>query len=94
MVTWNLKDSNVVVHKLKIKDTLYVPKLDRCMLSSQHVAQELEKEPLTTCASNCTLVMPGFKKIISNDRIANVLTIRSAPGCKHYRTSSTLLERK
>ena len=42
-VTWKLDDDDGVVHNINIKDTLYVPKLDRCLLSPQHVAQELEK---------------------------------------------------
>ena len=48
---WKLEDDEGVFHKVKIKDTLYAPKLDRCLLSPQHVAQELEKELGTMCAT-------------------------------------------
>ena len=36
-----LEDDDVVVHKINIKDTLCVTKLDHCLLSPQHVYQEL-----------------------------------------------------
>ena len=83
-VTWKLDDDDVMVHKIKIKDTLYIPKLDCCLLSPQHVTQELEKELgiiyATQCGSNCALIMPGFKKSICKDGRSNVLTMHSDPG--------------
>ena len=85
-------------HKIKVKDYLYVPKLDRCTLSLHDVAQELKKEPraihATQCGSNCVLIMPGLKKTIHDDRKSNVPKIRSASGHNHYKVSSTLLETK
>ena len=38
-VMWKLEDDDGVVHNIKIKDMLYVSKLDRCLLSPRHVAQ-------------------------------------------------------
>ena len=90
-VIFKLKNDDGVVHKVKIKDTLYVPKIYRCLLSPQHAAQDLEKESGTTCETqcglNCALVMCGLKKIISNDGRANVPNMRSAPGYKQCRVS-------
>ena len=61
-VTWKLEDDDGVVHKIRIKNTLYVPNLDHCLLSPQHVAQALEKDPETThatqCGNKCILTMP------------------------------------
>ena len=58
-VTWKLDDYGVAVHKVKIRETLYVPKLDSLLLASQHAAQEFEKEPgtihVTQCVSNCVI---------------------------------------
>ena len=77
-----LEDDDGVVHKIKIKEKLYVPKLDHYLLSLHHVVQELEKEPGTTCAtqhgSNCALIIPGLKKTIHNDGSFNVSIAHSA----------------
>ena len=58
-VTWKLEDYDVVVHKVKIRETLYVPKLDSFLLSPQCAAQEFEKEQgtihVTQCVSNCEI---------------------------------------
>ena len=51
-VTQKLEDEEGVVYKVKIKDIMYAPKLDRCLLSPHHVAQKLEKEPGTSMKLN------------------------------------------
>ena len=83
-MTWKLEDDDGVVHKVKIRYTLYVTKLDCCLLSLQHIDQGLEKESGTIYTnqhgSNCAFVMPRFTKAIPNNVRANVPTMHLTPG--------------
>ena len=45
-------------------------------------------------AGSCAFVMPGFMCTVRNHEGTSVLKIYSLPSCKHYRTSSTILEQK
>jgi hypothetical protein len=37
---FNIKEDNGMTHKIKISNSLYVPELNRCLLSPQHWVQE------------------------------------------------------
>jgi hypothetical protein len=37
---FNIKDDNGMLHEIKIPNSLYIPKLKRCLLSPQHWVQE------------------------------------------------------
>ncbi len=39
---FKIKDDNGMLHKIKIPNSLYIPKLKRCLLSPQHWVQEAE----------------------------------------------------
>jgi hypothetical protein len=54
-VKWKLEDDDGVVHKIKIKNALYVPEMQMCLLCAQHSSQNLNdhfpKWNGTWCAS-------------------------------------------
>ena len=93
-VEWKIEDDDGKTHRIKIKNTQYVPKASLCLLSPQHWAQQANdhypKPDGTWCADkskHCILYwnQEKYKRTIPWDPNTNTARIRSAPGSNSYR---------
>jgi hypothetical protein len=100
-VKWKLEDDDGVVHKIKIKNALYVPEMQMCLLCPQHWSQNSNDHFLkrngTWCASyadECILYWNQcrHKHTIKWDHKMNTVALRSAPGAYKYRVFAAMLE--
>ena len=76
-------------HTIKIKNSLYVPKMRRCLLLPQHWAQEAKDgetwmEFKREFLYDCILNWKGGKKTIPNQPSTNVLVFYTASSSLHY----------
>ena len=74
----NIKDDEGKQHTIRIKNSLYVPDMRRCLLSPQHLAQEAGDEQTWMETKrewpyDCVLHWNGGKKTIPHQPLTNVL---------------------
>ena len=100
-VKWKLEDDDGVIHEIKIKNALYVPEMQTCLLCPQHWSQNsndhFPKRNGTWCASyadECVLYWNQcrHKRSIKWDNKTNTAVLRSAPGAYKYRVFAATLE--
>jgi hypothetical protein len=100
-VKWKLEDDDGVIHEIKIKNALYIPEMQTCLLCPQHWSQNsndhFPKWNGTWCASyadECVLYWNQcrHKHTIKWDHKTNTAVLRSAPGAYKYRVFAATLE--
>jgi hypothetical protein len=86
---FNIKDNEGKQHTIRIKDSLYIPKMRRCLLSPQHWAQkagdkqiwmELKRQWPYDCIRN----WKGGKKTIPHQPLTNVPVFYTASSSMRY----------
>jgi hypothetical protein len=88
---FNIKDNEGRQHTIRIKNSLYVPDMRRCLLSPQHWAQEAGDEQTwielkRQWPYDCVLHWNGGKKMIPHQPSTNVLVFYTASSSTRYRT--------
>ena len=88
---FNIKDDEGKQHTIWIKNSLYVLKMRRCLLSPQHWAQEAgdkqtRMELKRQWPYNCVLNWKGGKKTIPHQPLTNVPVLYTASSSTRYHT--------
>jgi hypothetical protein len=92
---FHITDDNGQQHMIRIPNSLYVPKLEKCLLSSQHWAQEAgdNQTKMGNFAHCCILHWgKGFQKTVPFDSTSNALTFFTASSSKAYRAFTSTYE--
>ncbi len=94
---FNIKDDEGKQHTIRIKNSLYVPKMRRCLLLPQHWAQEVGDEQTwmelkKQWPYDCTLNWKGGKKTIPHHSLTNVPVFYTALSLTRYRAFATTFE--
>ena len=84
-----IEDDDGRVHRIKLRDSYYVPDTPDRLFSPQHFAQEMRRQKLgpaseTTDDTTCILRWGGYRRTILLDPETNVATIRTAPSNKRF----------
>jgi Reverse transcriptase (RNA-dependent DNA polymerase) len=84
-----IEDDDGRVHRIKLRDSYYVPDTPDRLFSPQHFAQEMRRQKLgpaseTTDDTSCILRWGGYRRTIRLDPETNVATIRTAPSIKRF----------
>ena len=96
-----ISDNDGKTHKIKIPNSLYLPKLRQCLLLPQHWAQEAKakrgnkgKTWMENYWDTCILIWERgkFKRSIQHDPSMNTLSFYSAPASKTYCSFATTFE--
>lgn len=91
---FDLEDDEGKIHKIKIPNSLFLPKLRLCLLSPQHWAQEARDEKprprgtrMENDAKNCILIwgQGKFKRTVPFDPTSNTPIFRTASSTASYR---------
>jgi hypothetical protein len=86
---FSITDNNGQRHTIHIPNSLYIPKLEKCLLLPQHWAQE-EGDNQTWMGNfaHCCILYwgKGFQKTVLFDSTSNTLTFFTASSSKVYRT--------
>ena len=80
----HIEDDDGGIHRVRLKDSYYVPGTKDRLFSPQHFAQQVNRQGKgpaseTTDAERCVLVWGKYKRTIPLDPVTNVATIRTAP---------------
>jgi len=94
---FNIKDDEGIQHTIRIKNSLYVPDMRRCLLSPQHWAQEAGDEQTwlelkRQWPYDCVLYWNGGKKTIPHQPSSNVPVFYTASSSTRYRAFATTFE--
>ena len=94
-VLWRWDDDEGVSHKHYIRNSLYVPGSDHCLLSPQHWSQQAKDGHGTWCATyddTCVLFwkQQRFKRTLKWDRATNTARFWSSEGALRYRVFAAL----
>ncbi|KAL3827268.1 hypothetical protein ACHAXA_004743 [Cyclostephanos tholiformis] len=98
---FKIEDDDGRTHEVKIKNSLYLPELRRCLLSPQHWAQEAgDNHPLPRGTrmenddANCILFwgQGKYKKTIPHNPDSNVPILHTAASALTYRAFATTFE--
>ncbi len=88
----SITDNDGKSHAMKIPNSLYVPKLRRCLLSPQHWVQEAGDEQtwMGNYRDRCVLNWRGGKKTVPFQPITNMLVFYTAPSsCSYHAFTAT-----
>ncbi len=91
---FTIKDNEGTHHTIRIKNSLYVPDMRRCLLSPQHWAQEAGDEQTwmelkRQWPYDCVLSWKGGKKTISHQPSTNAPVFYTASSSTRYRAFTT-----
>ena len=94
---FNIMNDEGKQHTISIANSLYVPKMRRCLLSSQHWAQEARDkqtwmELKRQWPYDCVLNWRGGKKAIPHHSLANVPVFYTASSLTSYRAFAATFE--
>jgi len=94
---FNIKDNEGIQHTIRIKNSLYVPDMKRCLLSPQHWAQEAGDEQTwmelkRQWPYDCVLHWNGGKKTIPHQPSSNVPVFYTASSSTRYRAFAATFE--
>jgi hypothetical protein len=98
---FEIKDNNSMIHKIEIPNSLYVPELRRCLLSSQHWVQEAKDNhprPKDTRLSQDDEFyyvywdQAKFQKLIPYNPPTNVPNLYTSASLRAYRAFATTFE--
>jgi hypothetical protein len=98
---FKIEDNNGLTHKIKIPNSLYLPGLERCLLSPQHWVQEMgDKHPLpegTWCNNMATHNIlfwdqKCFQKLVLHSSLTNTPVFYMAPSSRAYRAFASIFE--
>jgi hypothetical protein len=86
---FNIKDDEGKQHTIRIANSLYVPKMRRCLLSPQHWAQEARDEQTwmelkRQWPYDCVLNWRGGKKTIPHQSLTNMPVFYTASSLTRY----------
>ncbi len=95
---FNIKEDEGKQHTIRIKNSLYVPKMRRCLLLPQHWAQEVgDKQTWMELKKqwpyDCILNWKGGKKTIPHQLSTNVPVFYTASSLTRYRAFAATLRR-
>jgi hypothetical protein len=90
----SITDDNGKSHPIKIPNSLYVPKLRRCLLSPQHWAQEAGDEQtwMGNYRDSCVLNWKGGKKTVPFQPTTNVPVFYTASSSRSYQVFAATFE--
>ena len=94
---FNIKDDDGKQHTIRIKNSLYVPDMKRCLLSPQHWAQEAGDEQTwmelkRKWPHECVLHWKGGKKTIPHQPSSNMPVFYTASSSTRYRAFAATFE--
>jgi hypothetical protein len=94
---FNITNDDGKTHTIKIPNSLYVPKMRRCLLSPQHWAQEARDEQTwmeikRQWPYECVLNWRGGKKTFPHQSLTNVLVFYTASSSRRYRAFAATFE--
>jgi hypothetical protein len=94
---FNIKDNEDKQHTIKIKNSLYVPKMRRCLLSPQHWVQEMGDEQTwmelkRQWPYDCVLNWNGGKKTVPHKSSTNVPLFYTASSLTCFRAFTATFE--
>jgi hypothetical protein len=92
---FSITDDNEQRHMIRIPNSLYVPKLEKCLLSPQHWVQEAgDNQTWMANFAHCCILHwgKGFQKTIPFDSTSNTLTFFTASSSKAYRAFTSTYE--